>query len=103
MQNSLTAKHSFSLCETTSSLTQRETVFVYNNDFVSTAHTMQLIELIVLWPDTIPWATLCTWFSIHIVVLCNAKSTYATHEENSIYAHNSNHTCPLKWFVFVAC
>jgi len=28
--------------------------------------------------------------------------TYATHEENSTVAHNLNHTCPFKWFVFAA-
>jgi len=36
-----------------SSLTETETVFVYNKDFVSTAHIVQLIQLIDLWPDTI--------------------------------------------------
>jgi len=34
-----------------SSLTQRETVFVYNDDFVPT-----------LWTETITWATPCTEF-----------------------------------------
>jgi len=28
--------------------------------------------------------------------------TYATHDENNIGVQNPNHTCPLKWFVFVA-
>ena len=42
-----------------------------------------------------------TGFSNHIVVIM-LTPTSATHEENSTDAQNPHHTCPRKWFVFVA-